>query len=456
MARRLIRNGIVVSFAGGDAAPARRDVLIEGDCIAAIDNDIPADGAEVIDASGMIVAPGLVDAHLHTWQTAIRGIAGDWSLMEYGQRLHAGLATAYSPDDIFIATLVGALNQINCGVTTLFDWSHNNPTPEHSDRAIDALLESGIRAVFGHGTPKPKLDAGGVPTSELLHPEDEVHRLRTERLTSEDALVTMAMCIRGPDLASYEACEHDIRLARKYGLISSAHLGGRMPQNRKTPDGLLRLAAAGLLGPDFNSVHSNKLRDEELDAMTAVGVSFTMTPEVEMQMGHGMPVTGRLLQRGVQPSIGIDIESGIGSEMLWAARFALQLQRGMDNIRVNAGGEEVARVSIPSRQALAWATIEGAKALRMAQRIGSLAPGKQADIILVRADSLNVFPAPLAEETLLYQSHSGNVDSVFIAGEPRKRGGRLVYPRLDERLGQLAESGERLLRQAGITTDAAN
>lgn len=443
----LIRCGALISMDAETGDAANTDVLIEGKKIAKVGTGLAVpEGAEVLDASRMIVMPGLVDAHLHTWQTAIRGIAGDWSLTDYGQKMHAGLATGFTAEDIYIANLVGALNQISSGVTTLFDWCHNNPTPAHTDRAIDALIESGIRAVFGHGTPKPNLAASGVPTSELLHPEDEVKRLRQERFADEDALVTLALCIRGTDLASYEATAHDIRLARKYGAIASAHLGARLPANRKVPDGLFRLAEAGLLGPDFNAVHANKLGDDELGVMVDAGVSFTMAPEVETQMGHGLPITGRLRKLGSAPSIGIDVESNIGSEMLWAGRFALQLQRGLDNAIVNDSGKEVDEVSLTAREALGWLTIEGARALRMEDRIGSIAPGKQADVILIRADDLSLFPCNDPIETVLFQSSSANVDTVIVAGKIVKRAGALVYGDLDRRKEMLAESGRRLLR----------
>lgn len=441
----LIKGGDLVSMDDEIGDPANADILVDGGVIREIGTNLQAPpDAEVVDASDMIVIPGLVDAHLHTWQTALRGIAGDWSLTDYGRKMHTGLATVFRPEDIYIANLVGALNQIDSGVTTLFDWCHNNPTPEHTDRAIDALCESGIRAVFGHGTPKPKLGPAGVPTSELLHPEDEVRRLREERFADEAALVTLALCIRGTDLASYEATAHDVRLARKYGAIASAHLGARLPHNRKTPDGLLRLADAGLLGPDFNAVHANKLGDDELRVMIAAGCSFTMAPEVETQMGHGLPITGRLRDLGKAPSIGIDVESNISSEMLWAARFALQLQRGLDNQAVNQSGREADAVTLQAREALAWATIEGARALRMEDRIGSLTPGKQADIILFRKGDLNLFPCNDPVETVLFQASSANIDTVMIAGAVVKRYGKLVCGDLDRHKEALVESGRRL------------
>jgi 5-methylthioadenosine/S-adenosylhomocysteine deaminase len=444
----LIKNGILVTMDGEDFP--RGDVLIENGRISAVAAQVAAPaGAETIDAAGMIVMPGLVNAHQHTWQTAIRGIAGDWTLFDYGRNMHAGFATRFTPDDIYIANLVGALNQLNGGVTTLFDWCHNNPTPDHSDRAIDALQEAGIRAVFGHGTPKPQLGKGGVPVDDYLHPEDEVKRLRHGRLAADDALVTMAMCIRGPDLASNDATAHDLRLARKYGLLASCHIGGRLPFNRKTPDGIFRLQRDGLLGPQLNLVHANKLSDDELRALAHAGASFTSTPEVEMQMGHGLPVTGRVLALGARPSIGIDIESNIGGELLWATRFALQLQRGIDNIAVNQSGQEVGAVSIPARQALKWVTIDGARAIGLDHKIGSLTPGKQADLILIRTDDLNVFPSHDPVETVLFHANSANVDTVLVAGRPVKRSGQLLYPELNRKKADLADSGMRLLGERG-------
>jgi cytosine/adenosine deaminase-related metal-dependent hydrolase len=448
MASVLIKNGILVTMDPRLGDIPGGDVLIENGRISEVAPRLAAPAAaETIDATGMIVMPGLVNAHQHTWQTGIRGIAGDWSLSEYGQHMHAGLATRFTPEDIYIANLIGALNQLNSGTTTLFDWCHNNPTPDHSDRAIDGLIESGIRAVFGHGTPKPQLDKGGVPTSEYLHPESEVKRLRCGRLASDDALVTMAMCIRGPDLASYDATAHDLRLARKFGLLASCHIGGRMPFNRKTPDGLFQMQRDGLLGPHFNLVHANKLSDDELRVAVDAGVSFTMTPEVEMQMGHGVPITGRLLALGAKPSIGIDVESNIGGEMLWATRFALQLQRGLDNIEVNKAGQEVAAVSIPARRALEWITVDGARALNVEHKIGSLTPGKQADLIMIRTGDLNLFPSHDPVETVLFQANSANVDTVLVAGKPVKRAGMLLYAGLTQKKAALLASGKCLLRE---------
>ena len=446
MTRIFIKNAILLTMDARLGDIPNGDVLIEDDCIAAVGPHLPAPkDAEVIDGRGMIVMPGLVNAHQHTWQTGIRGIAGNWSLTDYGRHMHAGLATRFTPDDLYLANLLGALNQLNSGTTTLFDWCHNNPTPDHSDRAIDGLLESGIRAIFGHGTPKPKLDKHGVPPNEYLHPEDEVLRLRRDRLGSDDALVTMALCIRGPDLASYESTVCDIKLANKYGLIASCHIGSRLPFARKTPDALLRLHDDGLLGPHVNLVHANKLSDDEMRVSIGAGASITMAPEVEMQMGHGLPATGRVRAFGGRPSIGIDVESTISGEMIWAARYALQVQRGLDHDAEHKKGVETDGVSIPAREALEWVTIDGARALNMEDKIGSLTPGKQADIIFIRTGDLSLFPCHDPVETVLFHSSSANVDTVLVAGKVVKRGGTLLYPGLARKKTALLESGRRLL-----------
>ena len=139
-------------------------------------------------AAGHFVLPGLVNAHMHTWQTALRSVAANWTLLEYFRHVHAGLATVFTPEDIHIATLAGALNQLDHGVTTLVDWCHNNPTPEHTDAAIAGLKESGIRAAFFHGSPKPDPKPGEPQFSEVPHPRQEVERLLKGPLSDRNAL----------------------------------------------------------------------------------------------------------------------------------------------------------------------------------------------------------------------------------------------------------------------------
>ena len=447
MTARLIRGGIVVSMDPAIGELRRGDVLVEGGLIKAVAERVDAPGAEVIDASGCIVLPGLVNAHQHTWQTALRGVAGNWTILEYFHHVHAGLATKFRPEDIYIATLVGALNQMNCGATTLVDWCHNNPTPEHTDRAVDALVESGIRAAFFHGSPKPDPKPGQKPFWEVPHPRSEVERLLT-RLPANNGLVTLGLAILGPHYSTYEVAQQDFRLAREFGLIASMHCAGG---EARTPDGWDRLAAEGLLGDNNNIVHGQTLSDDQLAFMVERGVTFSLTPETEMTQGHGFAITGRLRKLGVQPSLGVDLESAISGDLFGVARAALASQRAMDNAASRAATGKLPETStIHCREALGWITIEGARMLKMDDRIGSLTPGKQADVILIRADDLNMWPVHDPVTSVVMQANTGNVDTVMVAGEFRKRHGKLLYPKLGQRKEELLASGQRILGELGL------
>jgi cytosine/adenosine deaminase-related metal-dependent hydrolase len=450
MTSTLLRAGWIVTMDPKLGVLRNGGVLVEGDRIAGIGADLaPPPGAEVIDAPGAIVIPGLVNAHQHTWQTSLRGVAGDWTILEYFRHVHAGLATRFRPDDIYIANLVGALNQINCGATTLMDWCHNTPTPEHTDGAIAGLAESGIRAAFFHGSPKPDPKPGQKPFWETPHPRAEVERLM-KLLPTRDGLVSLGLAILGPHYSTYEVASHDFRLAREFGLIASMHCAGPEP---RTPGGWARLEKEGLLGDTTNVVHGNNLSDEELDFILARGVTFTLTPETEMAEGHGFAITGRLRKRGAQPSLGVDLESGNSGDMFTVTRLALASQRALDNEESRRSTGKLPDTStVRCAEALGWITIEGARMLKMADRIGSLTPGKQADLVVLSADDLNMWPVHDPVVSVVTQASLANVDSVMIAGQWRKRAGKLLYPRLKEQKLALAESGRRILAGMNLAT----
>ena len=377
MTKTLIRNATVLSMDPHVGEIECGDVLIEGERISAVGEKLDAKDVETIDAAGMILMPGLVNAHMHTWQTALRGLGGDWGGRSYFEIAHETLAPRYRPEDIYIATLTGAWSQMEAGVTTLFDWCHNNPTPEHTDAGIDALEESGIRALFGHGTPKPKPKEGEPHYSQIPHPEIEIKRLRVGRLASDEGLITLAMAILGADYSPLEVALHDMRLAREYGLLSSAHIWG--DASRKVGGGYHTLAREGVLGPDHNLVHCNYVDDEELRVILDSGASITATPSAEMQTNRGEAVCGRVSALGGRPSLGVDLETYVSGNMLHAMRHALQVQRIFDNRRLDESTYRAPVLSFSARDALAWATINNAHAMGMAERIGSITPGKQAD-----------------------------------------------------------------------------
>ena len=446
MRRILIRGATIVTMDDASGDLPRGDLLVEGDRIAAIASSVPAVDAEVVDGHGRIVIPGLINAHLHTWQTALRGAAANWTLLEYFRWVHAGLATRFTPDDIHIATLAGALNGINCGTTMLVDWCHNNPTPAHTDAAVAALQESGIRAAFFHGSPKPDPKPGERHFSEIPHPRAEIERLLAGPFASHDGKLSLGMAILGPHYSTLDVARHDIGLARELGLIASMHQGGGPA---KAPEGWDVLELEGLVGPWVNIVHGNDLTDDRLARFVAAGVSFSVTPENEMGQGHGHPITGRLRALGAAPSLGVDLESFVSGSMVAVARVALAHQRALDNAAARAATGSIPAQTIPVRDALSWITRAGARMLRMEDRIGSLAPGKQADLVLIRADDLDLWPVHDPVATVIMQSHPGSVDSVMIAGRWHKRDGQLLGVDLPPIKARLAESGARILAELG-------
>lgn len=446
MARRILISGATIlsmDAATGDLPSG--DILVADGKIAAIAPRIEAEDAEQVDAAGRIAVPGFVNAHMHSWQTGLRGLAADWTLLEYFRWVHAGLATLFKPDDIGIATLMGALGQIDAGTTTLVDWCHNNPTPEHTDAAVEALAESGIRAAFFHGSPKPDPKPGEPHFSEVPHPRAEVERLRRGRFAGDDGLLTLGLAILGPHYATMEVARADFRLAREFSLVASMHQGGGAA---KTPGGWEKLITEGLVGPGINIVHGNDLSDELFGQLVDLGASFSVTPENEIIQGHGFPITGRLLARGAAPSLGVDLESVLAGDMMGVARIALGMQRALDNAESRRRIGAIPPTStIPVRQALSWITIEGARMLGLDHRIGSLAPGKQADITLIDARALHLQPLHDPAATVIMQAGRGDVEAVMIAGRFAKRGGRLLAGGLDEKLRLLAASGTRIVEE---------
>jgi 5-methylthioadenosine/S-adenosylhomocysteine deaminase len=440
MSRTLLRGARVITMSPQRPDAERIDLLIDGDRIADMSERLDRPEAEAVDLSGRIVIPGLVNAHLHTWQSGLRLAGADWTLPEYLHRMHGRLAGHYTPDDIQIGNLAGALNQINCGTTTLGDWSHNNPTPEHADAAVEGLLESGIRAVFLHGTPNRAPD--------VAHPLREVDRLLDGPARTHE-LLTVGMAIGGPQYSTPDVAVADFRAAAQRDLIVSMHQSGGQPAAAWEA-----VRTAGLCGPRTNVVHGAGLTEQWITTLVGAGVSFTATPENELGHGHGIPITGQLLQRGAGPSLGTDTETAVSGEILTAARIALAHQRGLDHeSHRQATGLMCTTPSVTGKQALSWATVEGARALGLADRVGRIEPGMQADLVVIDARALNLWPGhdPIA---CAVSASIANIEAVMIGGQWRKRNHGLVNADLDDVKSRLLESGERLIRRlnaAGTT-----
>ena len=447
----LLKGGCVVTMDEQRHVFKRADVLITGERITAIQPDIDADDCEVIDASNMIVMPGFIDTHRHVWESVIRGIAGDYSLMEYLQHVLGPVAASFRPQDVYTANLLGALEALDAGITTLFDWSHIMNTPDHADSAIAGLKDSGIRAVFGYGTPGTSVWEWFYE-SKLTHPTD-IERIIQQHFSSSDQLVTPAMAIRGPEYSAFDVAVQDITLARRLNLPISMHAG--CGTFASTYQAVQQLASAGLLGPDLNFAHGNYLTVEDFKQLADNGCSVSITPEVEMQMGLGFPATGKAISGGLAPSLGVDVVSGASGELFTQMRMALQTERALVNDQLLRSGEMPQSVSLTMADALKWATINGAKALNLDRKTGSLVPGKQADLIMLNTDALNLSPVGDPIAAIVSQANVANIDSVFVAGKAVKRNGRLLHPHLESVRQQAARRSSYLVEKALMTSLAS-
>ena len=418
------------------------DVLIEDGIIAAVGPDLggygrlaPAD-AEIIDGTDRIVVPGFIDTHRHLWQTALRNLAADWTLSQYLVGVLGTMAPAYHPEDVYAGNLLGALEALDHGITTILDWSHCAlGSPEHVDAAICALERSGIRAVFAYGN-------GAAIWIDRASSADwsQLRRLR-EHGSYGAGRITLAAALRGPDFGTVDVAVEDWRAARELGLPISVHIGVAGFADRPVS----ALAGRGLLGPDTTYVHCSRLHDDELQMIADTGGAASVAAEVEMHMGHGYPPTGRLLAVGIRPSLSIDVCTGIGGDMFTAMRTTLAMQRALDNDRVIRAGGAPQHLELTARDVLEFATIQGARTLGLADRAGSVTPGKDADLVLLRTDQLNMLPVNNPVASVALAANTRNIDVVMVGGTVLKRRGELTGADLAE-VRKLAEaSRDRLI-----------
>jgi cytosine/adenosine deaminase-related metal-dependent hydrolase/ribose/xylose/arabinose/galactoside ABC-type transport system permease subunit len=410
-ARTLIRNGYVLSIDPHIGEVDGCDVLIDGDQIVAVGPNLDTDGAAVIDASGMIVMPGFVDSHRHIWEGVLRNIGTDVPLegrASYISHVLHKLAPAFRPEDAYTGNLLSALGAIDAGITNLLDWSHIQASPAHTDAAVQALRDSGIRAVFGYGFPWWGKWDERQPSWFV--------RAATEHFSTRDQMLTLALAAPGPEFTDFEVTRDHWRLAREAGARISTHIGvGSYGLDAKFE----QFGRGGVLGPDTTYIHCTTLSDTEIQMIVDTGGTVSLATPVEMMMGHGLPPIQRFLDRGLKPSLSVDVETNVPSDMFTQMRSVLALQRAL------AAGQ--GKSPITARDVLEYATIEGARANGLDAKIGSLTPGKKADVIMLRTDRLNVTPLNDPATAVVTSMDTGNVDTVIINGRVMKQGGQLLH-----------------------------
>ncbi len=416
----VFRGATVISMDGDVGDFESADILIEGEQIAAVGPGLET-SAEAVDASNMIAMPGFVDTHRHMWQGSLRNILPNGLLSDYGRDITGSARRVYRPEDAYIGDLVIALGAINAGVTTVLDWSHIGNSPEHTDAAIDGLAESGLRSVYAYG--------GGVAGPDNRYPDD-IRRLRAERFSSDDQLLTLA-------LAAGTNTDH-WAVAREVGAPITLHVNGSGQ--------LLPLADA--MGPDVTYIHAPHLTDEEWRLVADTGGHISIAAPIEMEMGHGIPPIQQALDYGIRPSLSTDVETEMPGDFFTQMQSVFTLQR-MQALARRRDGDPEAPELITVQDVVEFATIQGAIDNALGSKTGSLTPGKQADIILLRKDAINVMPVNNAYGAVVLGMDTSNVDTVFIAGQARKWQGALMNVDLDRVERLVNESRDYVVSAAG-------
>jgi len=437
----LIKGGCVLTLDRTVGDFEQADVLIEGGKISAVRASISAPNAEVIDASRMIVMPGFVDTHRHMWQGILRNVLPDGSLDDYRNVVQRTFGAKYTPDDVYAGDLFSALGAIDSGVTCIMDWSHIHNTPDHSDAAIKALAESGVRAVFAYGNPQNETGRYWEMKGHKF-PED-IARLRKQYFSSEDQLLTLYMA--APSVAP-ELILEAFKAARDVGARITIHVGvGEFGRNAL----LEKLNAEKALRSDTTYIHCCTLNDTEWKLIRDTGGTISIAGYVETLMGHGNPPIQKAIDTGIRPSLSVDVETSVPNDFFQQMRTIFSLQKNEVWARRLAGDKNPPKF-LTVRDVLEFATIEGARANGLDRKIGTLTPGKDADIILLRTDRLNVMPMNNAVGAVVTSMGPQNVDTVLIAGKVVKRNGQLVGVDFDRlvRLGD--EARDRLYSNANV------
>ena len=478
--RYVIRNGYVMTMEPGTPGAnssfgefIEGDVLVEGKKIKAIGRNLQVGNAADIDARGKVVMPGFIDTHHHQAWTAIRSAIPDSILINDGTGTASaeqnyfdnvlggptgtiGFARHYRPRDVYISELFGGLSQLDAGVTTVLDISQIHHSPQHSDAVIQALRDTGRRAMLGYFE-----SAGRVAGNQ--YPQDAT---RLARILSSDDLVGFIM---GGEVYLDETIYSEAwTIGRQLKVQIAAHI--------LSPFGIrpiLDELAADIggvnndigLGPDNLFIHMTGMSDAGWKGVKDSGAQVSIAFPIEMNMRHGSPPIVKMQQLGLEPSLSTDVETNMTADFFTQMRSAMTMQRMVINQAVLDTGDFVtfptgtwpsfpAGLDLPpllnARDVLRFATINGAKHLRLDSKTGSLKVDKEADIIILDGTHLNVFPMNNVPGAVVTMMERTNVETVIVAGKIRKWKGELLDVDLDQLRARLAATRDFLYSAAGV------
>ncbi len=450
--RILLKGGVIVSMDPTVGNLAKGDILIEGQQIKQIAADLDAAGREgkaiVIDAKDKILIPGLIDAHIHAWEGGISRLIPNSNSVNsdakhnYFTVVHQTLGPGYRPEDIYIGNLLTALSCIDAGITCVCDNSHNSRSSAHADSAVRGLVDSGVRAVYAGGGiryPEQKWDR--------QWPED-LTRIKKQYFSSDDQLVTMRMFLAGAVDPKHAKVARDLDLWISWDGGSSSPL---LPQMYK--DGLL-------VGKEsFN--HGGGTPEANWQLIRDHGAKMNVCPRADSQAGYGGDGKGfnalqDALDNGLRPGISSDNGSAYAADMFVDMKVLYFTQRSLAQLAKFEGNAKPP-AAVTARDVLEFATVRGAECNALSHKCGTLTPGKEADILMIRTDNVRHCPLNNAMGAVVQAGTTNELDTVFIAGQAKKWRGRMTSKLVGRdftKLRQMAdESRQYVLAKAGWNLD---
>jgi 5-methylthioadenosine/S-adenosylhomocysteine deaminase len=433
----LLRGGDVITCDPELGTSAAADVLIENGRIAAVGPGLSAGDAQVIDAVGHIVMPGLIDTHRHVTDAVYAQISADLTLVGYFEATPGPYGDP-DDDDLRRASRAGALLALDAGVTTVLDWSLSAQSLSAGNAALDGYAEAGGRVYFAYG---PGAGIIGMdPDLEGSSIYEDTRTLRDRCTADETGLLNLLVAARGPEFTTLDIARQEIELARALGLSASMHVGGlTIGMHEKVMD----LDAQGLLGPDLLFAHCCLLSEREMEAMAAAGTTASVSPFVEATIGIGPCAYVRLRDAGVVTGVSVDSVALAGHGLFAEARALLALERSVAHTATFRSRTDPSDNDfLTTDDVLQALTLEAARSIGMGDELGSITPGKLADLIMVEKRRLGTRPLNGASAVIL-TADAPVIDTVIVGGCVRKRGGALIDAAYSEIVDDLSEIRSR-------------
>ncbi|MFF4986395.1 amidohydrolase family protein [Streptosporangium saharense] len=434
----LIAGTYLISMDPDIADIPQADVLVRSGEIVEVGPHLPgreAGGAQVIDAAGTVTLPGFVDTHWHLWNSLLRGTVGDRPGRDYFAVKRA-LAPHFELGDFYWAARFGLAEAVSGGITTVHNFDHNVRGPQDADANIQAHLDSGLRGRFSYGPPD---SAPSTSPNDL----DDLAKLRARWPQDHlDGRLDFGVAVRGPYRTPPEVYEREWHAARSLGMPITMHCDRCLREEGCRSCGLTRLEELGLLGPDVQVIHAVHASGQDIEALARTGTRVSLSPMTEMRT-MGFPLLTELLEAGVQVSLSLDtLAMPTSADILGHLRAIISVEAA----RTGSG-------TVTPRRLLRLATIDGARDLGLAERVGSVTPGKRADLVILRSTDVNLVPSGDPAEALVYTGQIDNIDTVVADGRVLKRHGRLVFDDDDNPVTMAATCRDALLHRAAAAGD---